>query len=1553
MITVSPAPLTLDKVLVNQYTVDALLDSGADRDVIRQDVCKKIGGTTRTQNTMITGFNAVPVMSRAVLEADICMHPDSPLTGPIGVKSNVLVVDRLPYEMILSRNTMKAMGIKLTNTVNSVNTSNQEEKRIGSLEDVRRYFPQVLTFNPIPHFVVDFEVTDESKLKASRPYRLTNEKAAKLRCALNELMEKGVITYSKSKTPSPVLAVDKPDGTVRPCIDFRSLNQLVPLDPMPFPILDDIISSTGGAKCFTKIDLKNGFNLIGLTPETRHLTAFITPWDVYEYTRLCFGYRNAPQIFQRVITRVLGDLLHGRNVHAFIDDILISSASREETERLTYLVIERLASVKFEINEKKSEFSKSAVTILGRVVDGKTITTREESIRKVRNMKRPENRREVMIWRGLVSYFKSFIPGFSRLMHPINQLTKQDQEFKWTEECEKSFHKMNELITSDPILTLPDYDLPFELAADASHRSTGAILYQRDVKQEKGKQLRVIGFHSHSFNPTELNWSVTDKELAAVLKAILYFRSYLESRHFTVYTDHSALQTLLDMNDAKNKAARWQMKLMSFNFTVKYRKGSQSQDADAISRLCFDGDLSVLNFSLTSGELTAEDKVFLLKTFHDDPANGGHDGELRTYMKLRARFADRWSGMRKDVQTYVKSCPVCQVQKFKFRPKLDYLTVPSHAKTPFHTIRLDFGTLRKKSETIATTRSFIVLVCEYSRYIVAKCIRENTRSLIQFLEAQPFLDKIRVISCDNGGSFSANQFVTWCQHKGIQLKHSAPYAPSSQGLVERKVQTIKSFVSFYPHFPGGYKAAVEAAAKHNNRSFQTGTGCTPQFLAYGIPATFPADKELGLHPELKETPLTDEQIEERRRAVQERMNKNKKRPVFGSGQQVLYKKGADGKEIFGPTIIQKVMTREGHPKTLILEDGNIVAVKHALPYHDRRDFKFAKLTLLTVTLVSLMTTVDGLNHLSPMFWEESVVPVVSGYTHYSHLVAFNDSCGNLLSNNWLQMNQTRFDAIQTRIRRWCYLKVQHHVFDALSPVCDDKTVGLNSIIESDYDVEFVTQSPRRRGKPKRGRRGRGKKKGVQNTTTHHREPRQVGFVLGLGAGAVALWTVIQNDLTSASDSYELALQRESMEAIANKIRDTENHWKQADELFRKEMEELKDVGVHLLHMEHIFLSELETLENVFPIWISLQDKLSTIERQVSDITNDWYFNRIHPSFYQFTNVSTSRHLTPFSSRKHAQPLSCAIDRKAGHIKFDYSIPIRKIDSKLFQAKPFEMQMHVDPTTYGSSFCWLHYVGPEFVIMTGDCVIRMEKGTTYGPLDVQLDTSESQDCHEVSVHTAAKDWRLEKCGIERPNLQIQVRYTDTQILVYCYGLKYTKNETANGYTRSVTRPCPFHILQIPNTDTFEVGGLMFGSKNVHTILNPASELEHYILNQQLRYELDEEMLGIIQNMTTTETELHHLPTPSPPFYLPPHHIFGNALSVTLLVFVVCFIIMFFFCSLNKNRSRTGNSNVPQVEANILLTPNPEQTGLLRELSTPLHHRAVHDDEVSEAHAESEV
>lgn len=175
----------------------------------------------------------------------------------------------------------------------------------------------------------------------------------------------------------------------------------------------------------------------------------------------------------------------------------------------------------------------------------------------------PTNTKEIKSFLGLIGYYRRFIQDFSKKAKSITNLLKQSQQFIWSDLCQDSFSYFKNILTNEPLLQYPDFNLPFIITTDASNFAIGAILSQGKI----GSDLP-IAYASRTLNKAETNYNTTEKKLLAIVWATKQFRPYLYGRRFTIVTDHRPLTWLFGIKDPGSRLVRWRLQLEEFDYEV-------------------------------------------------------------------------------------------------------------------------------------------------------------------------------------------------------------------------------------------------------------------------------------------------------------------------------------------------------------------------------------------------------------------------------------------------------------------------------------------------------------------------------------------------------------------------------------------------------------------------------------------------------------------------------------------------------------------------------------------------------------------------------------------------------------------------------------------------------------------------------------------------------------------------------------------------------------------------------------------------------------------------
>ncbi|KAL5011228.1 hypothetical protein ScPMuIL_011687, partial [Solemya velum] len=376
-----------------------------------------------------------------------------------------------------------------------------------------------------------------------RAYRLPVHKREEVDKQVESMLEQGIVSPSLSPWASPIVLVEKKHDTHK---SYR---------------------------------FSSGFWQMGLSEKAKEKTAFTTGYGLYHFNVLPFGLCNAPSSFERLMERVLSGL-HWKICLIYIDDIIIYSQTFDQHMDRIQQVLDCLHEAGLKLKPQKCHLFKTEVLYLGFIVSNAGVKTDPDKIERIRSWPTPCNITDVRSFLGLCCYYRKFVDNFSDIAVPLYNLTKKNTRFHWDKQCQEAFNTLKVALQESVVLQYPQFDQPFILDTDSSDHSSGAILSQLHEGEEK-----VISYYSTTHSAPERKYSVTRKELLAVIKAIKHFGHYLYGREFVLRTDHASLRWLMGFKEPQGQIARWLEFLSSYQFTIEHRVGSKHLNADALSRI--------------------------------------------------------------------------------------------------------------------------------------------------------------------------------------------------------------------------------------------------------------------------------------------------------------------------------------------------------------------------------------------------------------------------------------------------------------------------------------------------------------------------------------------------------------------------------------------------------------------------------------------------------------------------------------------------------------------------------------------------------------------------------------------------------------------------------------------------------------------------------------------------------------------------------------------------------------------------------------------------------
>ncbi|KAI5720182.1 hypothetical protein M8J77_003074 [Diaphorina citri] len=737
-------------------------------------------------------------------------------------------------------------------------------------------------------------LTNETPIR-QKPYYFNPKMQEIVDQEVEKMLEMDVIQPSRSDWCNPLIMVKKPDGSYRCVLDFRKLNAVTERDLYPIGNITSILNSLKNCHYISTIDLDKAFWLIPLAPESRKYTAFQVKGNFYEFKVLTFGLTNSPGEFLRLVDQVLRGM--GENVQFYIDDIIISTETMEEHLRLVKEVFRRLREANLRVNWKKCKFGASQVKFLGYIVDSEGLKVDSDKTKAIREYPPPRNVRELRRVLGMITWYKRFLPNYSKLLQPMTKLLKKKQPWKWGEEQEKALQELKNILTNPPVVRRPDYNNPeFIIETDASTFSIAACLMQRTKTDEttsneeiNGSNTYVIEYASRTLSKAERNYSVTELECLAVVWSLKKFRTYIEGGYkLIVVTDHSSLKWLYTMPKPTPKLCRWSLELQEYQIEFRHRTGKTHYIPDALSRVNFEPSVESEEIGLSvlaTPDITAYEEWYdskfrqvaekpeenpnyriesdLLYYHKLDPIELLLEDSSRVSWKLIPKYSELsriylenhdaeeaghsgiirtynritryyyWPGMFNDIANYVRSCKLCQSSKAR-NERVPGGMMYKRKPEPGRVFYMD---LMGKLPTSSHNNNYILVIQDdFTKYVEIVPLRNATGNTVsQHFKKVVLYRYGKPVSCisDNGTSFCNKLFDSLGAEFGFKHKKLAVYTPQAN-IVERSNRTIKQMIRCYVNErQTNWDSHLPELMFAINSSKQSTTGYSPNFLMFG------------------------------------------------------------------------------------------------------------------------------------------------------------------------------------------------------------------------------------------------------------------------------------------------------------------------------------------------------------------------------------------------------------------------------------------------------------------------------------------------------------------------------------------------------------------------------------------------------------------------------------------------------------------------------------------------------------------------------------------------
>ena len=431
-------------VTINNTQIDMIIDSGATVNIIDEPTYKNITNPPPLKQTTTRIFSY-----QSDNPIDLLGHYTTNISCNNKTQNSKIYVVKGKWGSLLGKTSAEALDVlsvapspSTPENIANIQTNNNMPESTKAI--VNEHSSILSGTGQLKNFQLKLHI-DPSIPPVQQPiHRIPYHTKQKVPGKINRLLSLDII---KGPTTwlNPVVTAPKPNGKIRLCLDMRQANRAVIGERYIIPKIGDILTELHEATIFSKIDLKEGYHQIMLDEESRNITAFAVHEGIFRFKRLIYGMNNSFECFQKQIEQVISGIPNAKNIS---DDILIWGKAQEDHDSTLSNILKRIKDSGLKVNPSKYVFSVNKVTFGGHFLSKEGILLDPNKLSAIQDIQTPSSVTQVKSFLGMTNFCNRFIPNYSTITKPLQNLTRKDTILTWEPHHQEAFDTLKSLLTN-------------------------------------------------------------------------------------------------------------------------------------------------------------------------------------------------------------------------------------------------------------------------------------------------------------------------------------------------------------------------------------------------------------------------------------------------------------------------------------------------------------------------------------------------------------------------------------------------------------------------------------------------------------------------------------------------------------------------------------------------------------------------------------------------------------------------------------------------------------------------------------------------------------------------------------------------------------------------------------------------------------------------------------------------------------------------------------------------------------------------------------------------